>query len=158
MPAFKVLTLTGRQAWTDDMYKMSHKMLRNVNSLELHGHIYGTPFVNLCVCVLFVVCVHEKGCVSFFVHAFIRACTWKWCVCIIIRVSTLTPFGTTRTWYTRAPLWCTHSIETPAIQYTRTSFTNYRGRLKLSTLVHTHTEVYKRPYVHKREIFKFYGN
>ena len=126
MPAFKVLTLTGRQAWTDDMYKMSHKMLRNVNSLELHGHIYGTPFVNLCVCVLFVVCVHEKGCVSFFVHAFIRACTWKWCVCIIIRVSTLTPFGTTRTWYTRAPLWCTHSIETPAIQYTRTSFTNYR--------------------------------
>ena len=32
------------------------------------------------------------------------------------------------------------------------------GRLKLPTLVHTHTEVYKRPYVHKREIFKCYGN
>ena len=32
------------------------------------------------------------------------------------------------------------------------------GRLKPTTLVHTHTEVYKRPDVHKHEKFKFYGN
>ena len=51
----------------------------------------------------------KRGAWVFFVHAFIRACTWKWCVCIIIRVST--PI-----WYnTHLVYTCTTLMHTPII-------------------------------------------